>query len=69
MIEKGRFSKWYGQVKGDTRYLEKSWGESRWRRVARFRLGNEVREGRNWEEEKERRCRLGGREVEKWEHV
>lgn len=26
-------------------------GESRWKRVARFRLGNEMREGRYWEEE------------------
>jgi len=37
--------------------------------MARFRLGNEVKEGRYWEEEKEKLCRLCGYEVETWEHV
>ncbi|KYN11483.1 hypothetical protein ALC57_16363, partial [Trachymyrmex cornetzi] len=37
-------------------------GEGRWRRVARFRLENEVREGRYWESEEERECRLCGSE-------
>lgn len=32
-------------------YLRKRWGESKWRRVVRYRLGNEMREGRGkWEE-------------------
>lgn len=31
-------------------------GESRWRRVARFRLGNEMREGRYWEKEDKKIC-------------
>lgn len=44
-------------------------GESWWKKVARFRLGNEVREGRYWEEEKEKMCRLCGGEVETWEHI
>jgi hypothetical protein len=43
--------------------------ESRWRRVARFRLGNEMREGEYWEKEEERSCRLCGSEEETWEHV
>jgi len=30
-------------------YLKKGWGKSRWRRVARFRLGREMRGGRYWE--------------------
>lgn len=43
-----RFSRWYGRVKGKgiLKYLEKGWGESRWKRVTRFRLRNEMREGR-----------------------
>lgn len=34
--------------------MKKGWAESRWRRVARFRLGNEMRESKYWEE-KERK--------------
>ena len=39
--------RWYAAVKGVgvPGYLKKGWGESRWRRVARFRLGSEMREG------------------------
>ena len=36
-IRQSRFNRWYGAVKGV--------GESRWRRVARFRLGSEMRGG------------------------
>jgi len=32
-------------------------------------LGNEVKGGRYWEEEDERRCRLCGGEEKTWEHV
>lgn len=42
---------WKGEGGGDTRILKEGMGESRWKRVARFRLGNEMREGRYWEEE------------------
>lgn len=44
-------------------------GESRWRRVLRFRVGNEIREGKYWEEEGKRICRLCEEEIETWEHV
>lgn len=50
-------------------YLKKRWGESRWKRIARFRLGNEMRESRYWGEQRERECRLCGGERESWEHV
>lgn len=43
-------------------------GESRWRRVARFSLGNEMKEAHYMEEE-EKKCRLCGGEMESWEHV
>jgi len=51
-------------------YLKKGWGEGRWSRVARFRLGNEVQERKYWEEEGKKMCRLcGGGEMETWEHI
>jgi len=70
-IRKARYNKWYGLVKGEgvPAYLEKGWGESRWRRVVRFRLGNEMKEGRYWEEEDKRMCKLCGGGIESWEHV
>jgi len=45
-IKESRFIKWYEEVKreGISDYLKKSWEESRWKRVARYRLGNEMRE-------------------------
>jgi len=32
-----------------------------WQRIAKFRLGNKVMEGKYWEEENRRMCRLCGR--------
>jgi len=37
--------------------------------MARFKLGNEMRKGRYWEEEERRKCRLCGNEEESWKHV
>jgi len=70
-IVASKYNKWYREVieQGIPGYLKKGWGENRWRRIARFRLGNEVKGGRYWEEEDERRCRLCGGEEETWEHV
>lgn len=70
-IEDSRYNKWYQMIKeeGVPEYLRNGWGESRWNRVARFRLGNEVREGRYWEQENRRMCRGCAREVESWEHL
>jgi len=70
-ITESRYNRWYKEIKGEgiPEYLKKGWGEKRWRRVARFRLGNEMREGRYWEEEENRLCRLCGAEMETWEHV
>ena len=39
------------------------------RRLARYRLGNEVKEGRYWITREERKCRLCQEEEETWEHV
>lgn len=44
-------------------------GESRWSRVARFRLENEMREGRYSEEEVNRICRLCEERLEACEHA
>ncbi|EZA51982.1 hypothetical protein X777_09441 [Ooceraea biroi] len=70
-IRELRYNKWYGWVKGEgiPGYLKKGWGEKRWQRVARFRLGNGMRGGRYWEEEKRRECRICGEGEETWEHV
>ena len=56
------YNGWYKVVKGVgvPGYLKKGWGESRWQRVARFRLGNEMRGGRYWEKEEKRECRICG---------
>ena len=70
-IGEGKYNKWYGRVKGVgvPGYLKKGWGEDRWRRIARFRLGNEMRGGRYWEEEEKRSCRVCGQGEETWGHV
>lgn len=38
-------------------------------KIARFKLGNEIREGKYWKGDEERRCRLCGMESESWEHL
>lgn len=50
-------------------YLKKGWAENRWRRIARFRLREGVREGMYWAGEEERACRMCGRKEETWKHV
>lgn len=71
LIEKSRYNRWYKEVKGVgvPGYLKKGWREGRWQRMARFRLGNEMREGRYWEREEGKLCRLCGMAAESWEHV
>jgi len=70
-IKESKYNRWYKWVKeiGVPGYLKKGWGESRWRRIARFRLGCEIRESNYWEEEGKKVCRLCGSETETWEHV
>ena len=70
-IEESRYNKWYGVVKkeGLPKYLEKGWGERKWTKVARFRLGNEVKECIYWEKEKNRKCRICESEEGTWEPV
>ncbi|XP_011881792.1 PREDICTED: golgin subfamily A member 6-like protein 1 [Vollenhovia emeryi] len=70
-IRESRYNKWYKEIRteGTPRYLKERGKEKRIRAIARFRLGNEMREGRYWESEEERKCRMCGGEVESWEHV
>lgn len=46
-IVKSRYNKWYGGGGVKSRevpaYLKKGWRKSRWRSVARYKLGNEMR--------------------------
>lgn len=69
-IGNSRYNKGYKEIKeeGLPEYLRKGWGESRWR-IIRFRMNNEMKGARYWEEEKKRRCRLCGMGEETWEHV
>jgi len=53
----------------DPGYLKKGWTENRWMRKARYRLGEKIKEGRYWEKEENRLCRMCEREEESWEHV
>lgn len=75
MIRGSKFNKWYGKIKGEgvPGYLRKGWGESRWQRVARFRLRNEMRGNRYWKDGRERLCRICGgilKRMEKtWKHI
>lgn len=49
--------------------MKKGWEESRWRRIARFRLGNKMLGSRYWEKDEKIRCRVCGEEEETWKHV
>jgi len=53
---------------GDSGKFKEMMGR-RCRRIAKFRLGNETKEGRYWEGEEERKCRLCGNGMESWEHI
>lgn len=70
-IEISGYNKWYKMVNSEKIpcYLKTGWSESRWRRIARFRLEYEVRESKYWLEEEKRLCRLCEWEEESWEHV
>lgn len=64
-IRESRYNRWYREVKGSgVPGLRKGCGESRWSRVARFKLEGEVRSGRYWKGKEERTCRLCGIEEE-----
>lgn len=57
------YNRWYKRIRknGIPDYLKKGWEETRWSRIARFRLGNEIRERLYWKKEENRRCRICGR--------
>lgn len=57
------------RILGISKYLKEKGKEGRMIRVARFRLGSEMREGRYWEGEETRRYRICGWVEETWEHV
>jgi hypothetical protein len=70
-IGESKYNRWYKEIKGEgiPEYLKKGWGESRWGRIARFRMGGEMRESRYWEKGEEKICKLCGNKEETWEHV
>lgn len=69
-INKSKYNKWYKRTKKrSVEILKEKMRKSSWRRIARFKLGNEMRESRYWKEKKSRKCRLCGGAKESWEHV
>jgi len=65
-IRGSKGNKWYRRIKGEgiPGYLRKGWAENRWRRVAKYRLGEGVRERNYWASEEDRKCRMCGMEEE-----
>ncbi|KMQ84472.1 hypothetical protein RF55_17685 [Lasius niger] len=55
-IENSSYNVYYKETKGKgiPGYLKKGWWESRWQRVAKFRLGNGMRESGYWKSEEEK---------------
>lgn len=49
--------------------MKKGWRESKWQRVARYKLENEMGGNRYWKEEGSRSCRMCGCRNETWKHV
>lgn len=72
-IRESRYNVWYKEIRreGISKYLMKGWSEERWKRIIRFRLGNEMKGSCYWEEEEEEKkvCRMCKIEEESWEHV
>lgn len=70
-IRNSRFNRWYGRVKGREvpKYLMSNWGEERWQRVAKYRLGDGMKGNKYWEGEEVRKCRICREEEKTWEHV
>lgn len=65
-IAGSKYNRWYKVIRKERipEYLQKGREEKSWSRIARFRLGNEVREGLYWKEEEKRKCRICEREEE-----
>ena len=51
------------------RYMKGRWNANRVSTLARYKLGNEIKEGRYWAIEEERKCRLCQEEEVTWEYV
>lgn len=70
-INNSKYNRWYKYIKGEAvpGYLKKAWGESRGKRVVRFRLGSSVKGKKYWKREEKKKCRLCVREEETWEHI
>ncbi|XP_071642133.1 uncharacterized protein [Temnothorax longispinosus] len=70
-IMESKYNRWYKRIRKDgiPEYLKKGWEEARWNRIARFRLGNEIREGLYWGKEEDKKCRICEKKEETWEHV
>lgn len=54
-IKESKYNKWHKEIVEENilEYLRKSRKEKKWRKVARFRLGNEMRKRRCWMKERQ----------------
>lgn len=70
-IRRSKLNKWYGIIKegGIQAYLKKGRKKEKWNRIARFRLGNKMRDGRYWLKGEENMYRVCEGEGEDWNHV
>ncbi|KYN08022.1 hypothetical protein ALC62_00996 [Cyphomyrmex costatus] len=66
-----KYNESYVRIKTEAvpKYLREGGKDKRMIRIARFRMGNEMRRGRYWEDEERRVCRVCGAEEETWDHV
>ncbi|XP_066590796.1 golgin subfamily A member 6-like protein 25 [Prorops nasuta] len=56
-IGRSRYNRWYKEIMEEERpgYMKGERKEGEWKRLARYRMGNEMREGAYWRKEEERR--------------
>lgn len=59
-MRESKYNKQYKEIRKESIpiYLKESKKKKKWRRVARFRLGNEIRERKYWIKERQRLCRV-----------
>ncbi|KYN08221.1 hypothetical protein ALC62_00796 [Cyphomyrmex costatus] len=70
-MRSSKYNESYVRIKTEAvpKYLREGGKDKRMIRIARFRMGNEMRRGRYWEDEERRVCRVCGAEEETWDHV
>lgn len=70
-IEESRYNKHYKEIRTTVKpgYLKGRRKKKQRNTIARYRCGNETRDGRHWEEAEGRRCRICKEKEEDWTHI